>query len=264
MRRTAATLMSPRRRAGAATRVFLLALTLTATLAAWAAPAMAASGSLRVLGSAPETWDAALQGDQGTATTLAQVNETLTAIDAAGVLQPALASSWQVAADGLSVVFHLRPNLVLSDGSPLTADDVTRSWKRLLDPAQPSPLASLLDDVVGARAYLSGSGNAADVGIAATAADEVTVRFQTGGGAFPLAVASPSFAVVPRSIGASYAGPGLPAGFVGSGAYVPVSQDATSIRLQANPHYWAGSPSIGTVELVTDTQGKAPVQAFED
>ena len=90
------------------------------------------------------------------------------------------------------------------------------------------------------------------------------MRFQTGGGAFPAAAASPSLAVVPRSIGAAYGGPTLPDRFVGSGAYTPMSQDATSIRLQANPHYWAGTAPIATVVLITDTRGKPSYQAFED
>ena len=50
----------------------------------------------------------------------------------------------------------LRPDLAFSDGSPLRPSDVVRSWLRIIDPAQPSPLASLALDIAGAEAYLRG------------------------------------------------------------------------------------------------------------
>ena len=54
-------------------------------------------------------------------------------------------------------MFHLRPDLTFSDGTPLRASDVVRSWLRLIDPAHPSPLASLMLVVDGAQAYLTGA-----------------------------------------------------------------------------------------------------------
>ncbi len=46
------------------------------------------------------------------------------------VLRGELAESWQVAPDGLSVVFTLKPDAVFIDGSPVTADDVKWSFDR--------------------------------------------------------------------------------------------------------------------------------------
>ncbi|MCD5417263.1 ABC transporter substrate-binding protein [Candidatus Bipolaricaulota bacterium] len=39
-------------------------------------------------------------------------------------LEPSLATHWEVAEDGLSIIFHLRRGIRWSDGEPLTADDV--------------------------------------------------------------------------------------------------------------------------------------------
>ena len=81
----------------------------------------------------------------------AQLFESLTAFDADLQVRPALAESWRFAEGGQQVTFHLRPDLEFSDGSPLRPSDVVRSWLRLIDPAHPSPLASLVFDVVGCR-----------------------------------------------------------------------------------------------------------------
>ena len=51
---------------------------------------------------------------------------------------PQLASSYEVASDGLTWTFHLRPNLKFSDGTPLTSADVVYSINRALLPATKS------------------------------------------------------------------------------------------------------------------------------
>lgn len=45
-------------------------------------------------------------------------------------VDPGLASSWDVSADGLTYTFHIKPDLKFSDGTPLTAKDVaaTLDW----------------------------------------------------------------------------------------------------------------------------------------
>jgi peptide/nickel transport system substrate-binding protein len=45
-------------------------------------------------------------------------------------VQPELAESWEVAADGKSITFHLRKDATFHDGTPVTADDVKWSFDR--------------------------------------------------------------------------------------------------------------------------------------
>jgi peptide/nickel transport system substrate-binding protein len=45
-------------------------------------------------------------------------------------LAPALASSWEASADGLTYTFHLREDVTSVAGNPFTADDVMWSWER--------------------------------------------------------------------------------------------------------------------------------------
>lgn len=46
------------------------------------------------------------------------------------VLAPELAEKWEVAADGMSCIFHLRKNATFHDGTPVTAKDVKWSFDR--------------------------------------------------------------------------------------------------------------------------------------
>ncbi len=43
-------------------------------------------------------------------------------------LQPELAESWEIAADGMSATFKLRKDATFHDGTPVTADDVKWSF----------------------------------------------------------------------------------------------------------------------------------------
>ncbi|MDO4458520.1 MAG: peptide ABC transporter substrate-binding protein [Clostridia bacterium] len=45
---------------------------------------------------------------------------------------PAAAESWDVSDDGLVYTFHLRENMVWSNGTPLTANDYAFAWKMLM------------------------------------------------------------------------------------------------------------------------------------
>ncbi|HEX5014628.1 MAG TPA: peptide ABC transporter substrate-binding protein [Candidatus Limnocylindrales bacterium] len=240
-----------------------------ASVAVWrgvagAAPASAAPpDDVRILIGAAATLDPAAQGDIGSAAVSAQLFEGLTAFDPQLNVRPALAESWDLLDDGRRVVFHLRPNLTFSDGSPITGDDVVRSWLRVVDPNAPSPLVSLFGDVEGALAYARGENtDPSSVGLKADGLD-VEIRLTRPAADFPSIVASPTFAVVPPGVGEDPAAL-EPSGFVGSGAYMlqTVTDDKTTIV--ANDHYWAGPPSIRTIELVHNIGGRSPVQAFED
>jgi oligopeptide transport system substrate-binding protein len=226
----------------------------------------AAPDTVRILMGEASNLDPAGQGDIDSAAISAQLFEGLTAIDGQLQTRPALAESWEFRDGGATVVFHLRPGLAFSDGSPITAADVVRSWFRVIDPAHPSPLVSLIGDVKGALDYARGTGKHEDVGLAADGSD-VVASLTRPATDFPTIVAGPTFAVVPSGLDAGGTGsaniqPG--AGFVGSGGYLLSAATPEKTTLTANEHYWAGLPSIRTVELVHDIGGRSSVAAFED
>jgi ABC-type transport system substrate-binding protein len=221
-----------------------------------------ASDEVRILTGAPTTLDPAAQGDVGSAAVSAQLFESVTAVDQSLVVQPALASSWDVLDEGRRIVFHLRDGLTFSDGSPLRGDDVVRSWLRLVDPNAPSPLASLVLDVKGARDYLAGAGKASDVGLRANGND-VEVDLVRPAADFPTIVAGPSFAVVPPNVASGNADI-TPDSFVGSGGYTLTAVTESELTLTSNGRYWAGRPKVRTLHLLGDIGGRNAVAAFED
>jgi peptide/nickel transport system substrate-binding protein len=76
----------------------------------------------------------------------AQIAEGLVTLDAAGGLSPLLAKSWSQP-DELTYVYELRDNVVLSDGSRMTMEDVLFTFNRSRDPEGGSFFSDFFADV---------------------------------------------------------------------------------------------------------------------
>ncbi len=246
-------------------RLIVLAV-LATLLASCGGPAAAAGRPVRILTGEPTSLDPAIQGDAGSAAITAQLFESLTAFDADLQVRPALAGSWEFADAGRRVTFHLRPDLAFSDGSPLKASDVRDSWLRIIDPAHPSPLASLAFDIAGAEAYARGEApDPTSVGLHADdAAGTLVVDLNRPATDFVNIVAGPTFSVVPPSIDTDPAALTPGPDFVSSGGYVLSGTTDDGLQLTANPHYWAGPPAIDTIDLVGSLGGGSAVSAFSN
>lgn len=110
------------------------------------APLLAQAAALGVCTEAsPEGFDVVRYNSLTTTNASADVlMNRLVEFDAgSGALQPSLAQSWQVSADGLTYDFHLREGVAFhrtpwfTPGRPLTAEDVLFSFRRMLDPGHP-------------------------------------------------------------------------------------------------------------------------------
>ena len=244
-----------------------VAFLVLATILASCAPLPVGSSErpVRILAGSPTSLDPAVQGDAGSAAISAQLFESLTAFDSELRLRPALAESWRFDPGSRRLTFHLRSGLTFSDGSALRPSDVVRSWLRLIDPATPSPLASLALDIQGADAYLRGRAHdPGTVGLHANdATGDLTIDLVRPASDFPNIVAGPTFAVVPPGVGKDPAALEPGPSFVASGGYILNGANATGLTLVANPHYWAGQPAIGTIELVGELGVQSAVEAFE-
>lgn len=221
--------------------------------------ARAADGPLRYLGGEIGTLDPAFIGDASDVQLLMQLYAGLTRLDEAGTVYPSLAASWAVSDDGLTYTFTLRDGLTFSDGSPLEADDVRRSWLRLLDPAVGAFAPGMLTVVRGAAGRLRG-GAEADVGISAPDPRTLVVQLAHPAGYFTAITATPATFVVPRSAGSDDAWQTVE-GFVGSGPYVAAERDGDDLVLRANERYVGGPPPIAEVRWIGRLDGDV-VSAF--
>lgn len=173
----------------------------------------------------------------------ALVYNGLLRFDATGAVVPDLAQDWEVSPDGLVYVFHLRSGVVFQDGSALDAGDVVFSFTRILDPKVGSSRAWVLDNIKGAREYLSG--RAASVS-GLEAPDPLTVRITLAVplAHFPALLAMPAAYVVnPEAVrrwGSDY-------GYhpVGTGPWILEAwREGVEMRFRANPAYFEGPPRL--------------------
>jgi oligopeptide transport system substrate-binding protein len=212
--------------------------------------ATAAGPTLRYLGGEPGTLDPAFISDASDVQLLLQLYAGLTRLDENGEPYPSLAQSWSVGDDGTTYTFELRDGLTFSDGSPLTAGDVRRSWLRMLDPATGSTAPDVLSVISGAAERLAG-GPEEGVGIEASDDQTLVVHLRHPSAYFPAITATPSTFVVPRDADATSGWQSVD-GFVGSGPYVADGFDGANLVLTANDRYVAGPPPIHTIEWVSD------------
>jgi len=132
-------------------------------------------------------------------------------------LEPELAESWKVSADGKQITFKLRRAVRFSDGSAFSADDVAFTMNRMMDPA----LHSSTGD-----AFRSGSGT---VTTKVVSADQVAITF-------PAAVVGMDRLFDQVAIMSAHSpkkekavlGPFLVADY----------KPGASVKLERNPYYW--------------------------
>ncbi len=84
-----------------------------------------------------------MAADQPSMSAIQMIYTGLVQLDDKLQVQPQLAQSWDVSADGTTYTFHLRHNLQFSDGTPLTSADVAYSIDRALQPTTKSTVAPI-------------------------------------------------------------------------------------------------------------------------
>jgi oligopeptide transport system substrate-binding protein len=239
-----------------------LAVLLVATATATGAPAQAAGPPLRYLAGPAKILDPAYISDAADVQLLLQLYAGLTRLDERGEVYPSLASGWEISDDGLTYEFAIRDDLAFSDGTPLTAADVRRSWLRLLDPETGATAPDVLSVIAGAEERLAGEAGEEAVGIEAPDADSLLVTLRHPASYFLEIVATPATFVVPPAADDSDNWQS-PVAFVGSGPYVVDGTEGADLVLRANERYVAGPPPIDEIRWMASVEG-SPVTAFGD
>lgn len=211
-----------------------LALALALTLAT---PAAEAAGTLKIgRHQDSTTLDPILTIQNADIWVMNNMNGLLVRVnrDATDV-EPDLAESWDISADGLTYTFHLRDGLMFSDGSPLKASDAKFSLERLRD-TEGSIMAGMFS--------VMKSVEAPDDRTVVITLNQPSAPFLAGMAMF-------SAAILPQAA-VTAAGDDFGSNPVGAGAFVLDEwKRGEYLRLKKNPHYWeADMVSLDGVEWV--------------
>jgi len=247
--------------------IFLLSAVIATALLP-AGPAGAEPAAVRIsIGSEPGTLDPD-KIDGGPAFRIAyDLFEGLTTYSATDGVIPGAATSWETSADGLIWTFHLRPDAVWSDGTPLTADDFVYSFRRVLDPATASSYASSLFPILNAG-DISARREKDLTKLGVTALDPHTLRITLVQATpwFLALLTIPTCMPVPRQAIEKWGDQwNQPEHMVTNGAFtlkrwVPLGE----LDLVTNPHFHdADDVGIREVDYMVADDGKAAVRRYE-
>jgi oligopeptide transport system substrate-binding protein len=187
---------------------------------------------------------------------LTRVNEELQPV-------PGAAESWQFSADGKTLTFHLRNDLVFSDGVPVTAEHFRYAAERICGAELDSRSRDLLADVIGCVELFDAGDDAAAVAVARAALGvrvlndhTLEYRFTRPAPYFPSLAAQ--WGTIPlRQDLIEAGGPDWwanPATRIGNGPFRLVEYDADGsdrrVVYARNDAYWGGPTKLDGIELV--------------
>ncbi|WP_454296102.1 ABC transporter substrate-binding protein [Salana multivorans] len=147
--------------------------------------------------------------------------DSLTRLDADGVIQPLLATDWSSSEDLTTWTFTVRDDAVFHDGTPLTAQDVAFSYNTILaDPtSDPHSYMRPLESV--------------------EVVDETTVVFHLNTPFSPFPSITTAVSIVPEAVYTELGSEGFADAPVGSGPYRFVSRNqGVDYVIERNPDYW--------------------------
>lgn len=205
----------------------------------------------------PRSLDPALSTDVPTGRAVAYVFDGLTRFTPDARVEPALAERWDVSADGLRYVFHLRRGVTFTDGTPLTARTVIRAWQRALDPATKGGRAEPLRPIRGAAQFAEGTTRSIS-GLSARDDSTLVVQLTEPLGIFPKLLAMPVASVTPPNASNLGEHP------VGTGPWKLVEWKHDDYLLFArNEEYWAGPPAAESLRARIISEPSTAVAEFE-
>ncbi len=151
---------------------------------------------------------------------------------------PAAAERWEISPDGLSYVFHLRPNLRWSDGAPLRAANFVAGFRRTLAPEVASELSYLLWPIRNAEPFNKNQlSDFSQVGVRAVDPQTVEITLERPTAWFLELLAQRMF--YPEREDDNKAWP-----WMGNGAFVLKRWDhQRELVAEPNPYYW-NAPAV--------------------
>ena len=214
----------------------LAAIALALAVTTHAAPIVLNRGNL----AEPETLDPQKTYTDDTGNITLDMFVGLTTYDAAANPIPGAAQSWTVTPDGLTYTFKLRPNMVWSDGAPLTAEDMAFGIRRAMDPKTASQLANLGFCIKNGIPVNSGNAPLDTLGVRVADPATIEIKVEAPCPTLIAALAEPAFAPMPSHIfkkyGDDWVKPGI---MVSNGPFTLADwRPNDHVRLVKNPRFY--------------------------
>lgn len=175
--------------------------------------------------------------------------------------RPGMAERYELSPDGRIYTFHIRKNVVWSDGTPLNAHDFKYSWLRGLKPETGSKNAQQLWYIKGAKDY-NGGQNKDPESVGITVKDDHTLVVELGNPAafFPHLLTYVAYAPVPKHIVEKYKKRWtMPENIVVNGPFTMTEwTPRAKVVFGKNEKYWdaANVKLKGSVVLLGDSSEK--------
>jgi ABC-type transport system substrate-binding protein len=145
----------------------------------------------------PRSLDPALSTDVPTGRAVSYVFDGLTRFTPKAAVVPDLATSWELAPDGVTYTFHLRNGVRFHDGTSFSASDVRHSWERVLDPATRGGRGWPLYPIRGAQDFAAGKSPSIS-GLQVVDDSTIRITLTQPFAIFPKMLAMPATAIVPK------------------------------------------------------------------
>jgi oligopeptide transport system substrate-binding protein len=227
----------------------------------------AAGNHFRVnLGTEPPTLDWSLATDHVSFNVIANLMVGLTEFNRDLEPSPVIARSWDIGDEGRRIVFHLRNDVLWSDGQKVRAHDFEYSWKRLLNPKTASEYAYILFDIVNAQEYHQGKiTESAEVGVKALDDFTLEVKLRHPASYFlsltTFEVTFPQRQDIVEKFQSRWTDPG---NIVTNGPFLlSVWKHEDEIQLRANPAYFLGKPAMERITMFMVNEKTTAVAMYE-
>jgi len=248
---------------------FLSALAAAFLLSACSAtPKGPEPGTLRMnIGAEPPSLDWGVTTDSTSFDVISNLQVGLTQYNGSLQCAPACAERWEVLDGGRRYVFHLRGDVLWSDGRRLKASDFEEAWKRLLDPRTGAQYAYYLYDIENAFAFNTGRIKSGDaVGVKALDDRTLEVRLKRPAAYFIYLTAfCPSYPIRKDVIDRWGDRWTEPEHIVTNGPFLLKDwKHEYKIELAANPLYFEGEPDLKKIKMFMVAEQSTAFALYEN